>query len=567
MKYIYSLISLLISLNTIQAQIHIDLASMIPKDQAILFSFRPTQVNKKLPYSQIQAYPFVEEMLSDVANHLMPSNQLALKDILMHPIKYGVSDTMSAHISLSNWEGHRFTQLYFHNNNATLLYQNIAKAVQQTGIITMGVWSGISQVNSFILWNKAAALITTLHGMEQKYDENDFDFNVRCKTAMRPFVAQQSKLKEEETLANVEAFKEYQNTDADFSLWINCKTFLAQYNKDSLGSWLGSIAERLDYIYNGHYLAVHFYLEKGTIRIKTKLHLNKFGQEVAKAAQKQKWNKNMFKYANATELIEYTSLKLDFNSWLTQWYKLSNQTFNNNSQDKKFSQLLNVLAVFLDEKALQSTFKGDALLLTSQFKTEERLDTIYTEDEEDIYYEVFKSKKLTPIFTWLFSYYKADKLTPFLEMGQSLGILAKINDSHYEVKTSLINIPIGTHIYLNKGILLISNDQKVAQNPTKGINKELWMTKTQQQKISKSTQSSYYNIAKMAEHWISITPPKTQAFWQTIKLYFKDFSIHNLAPQDTILQQEGNITLQAPEAPAGNLILEALQSWHDATKN
>lgn len=568
MKYIYSLVFLLISLSSIEAQIHIDLASMIDKDQAILFSFRPTQLNKKIPYSQIQAYPFVEDFTHKTAEFLMPKNQGALKDILMHPIKYGVSDTMMVHLGLSSFEGNSFTQLYFQNNNATLLYRMVAKALEQTGIITMGIWSGISQVNSSILWNKGASILTTVGGMKQKYNENDLDFNERCKDKLRPFVGQQSKMKEEETLANIEAFNTYQKSDADFSIWINCKTFLEQYGNNTLAanSWLHNIAQRLDYIYNGHYLAVHFYLEKGAIRIQTQLHLNEFGQEVAQAAQKQRWNKNMFKYANATEPLEYTSLKLDFKAWANQWYKSSNQLFNQDSKDKKFSQLLSVLSVFLDEKALENTFKGDALFLTSQIQEKEQLDTVYTEDDDEAYYEVIKSKKLLPTFTWLLSYYKADKLTPFLEMGQSLGFLAKTNDTHYEVKTALFNFPIGTHFYLNKGILLITNDEKVAQNPSKGIDKQLWMSKTQQKKVSQSALSSYYNIAKMAEHAAKITAPKTQAFWNTVKLYFKDFSLYTLAPKEGILPQEGSIELQSSEAPAGNLILEALQSWYDTTK-
>ncbi|MCP4443252.1 MAG: DUF4836 family protein [Aureispira sp.] len=568
MKYIYSLVFCLIGIAHSNAQVIIDLATMIPEKRPIIITFRPSIINQKVSYSKIQAYPFVENQLDALAERLMPKNKAALKDILVHPVKYGVSDSTPVHLSMFQENGHPFTQLYFQNANATLLYRYLAKAVKKSKTVSIGSWAGVGRENTHIIWNKGASMLNVVGEIFRKDGESDKEFYDRSNEVLRPILKPQTIMPVEQSLAKITAFKTYQDTPADISLWINCKSLAQQYNEGSIAkdSWLSTIVEQLDLIYDGNYLAVHLFLEKGTIRIQTQLYLSPLGQKVAEAAQQQKLNKKMFKYIDATETLEYTTVKLDFKSWATQWYQLNNSSLNEKAGNQKFSQLLKVLGVFLDEDALNSTLKGDAMFVTTGINVIEKLDTNYIEGEQETYYEEVQSKSLSSTFTWLFSYYKSDNFTPFLGLGQSLGFLAKINDTHYELKTALMSMPEGTHIYLNKGILIITNDQKVVQNPSKGIDKSLWPSKTQQKEIGSSTYTSYYDIAKMAEYWAGITPKKTASFWKTIKIYFSDFELKTNTLEDNILPQEGNIRLQTEEAPAANILLEALQGWYDATQ-
>ncbi len=493
----------------------------IPANSTYVFSLHTSSIEKKVGKENIKNYQFVEEGTRMIGSMIMSPQSELIREATLNPEQYGVvlKDINYAFAKMSSSTNVSFSivfELSDMEKFKTLVDAYLGEG-SSTRAFNLDGYNTLTKNDFMIAWQKDHAIVNMMNVTPDFYDDdyNESTYQEQLEMAQEALIKTISNLPKSESMAEHKAFLEWDASVNDMGMWINYGEMMQMSFRQlesmpfGYNPYLNELIPLLSTLYNEMTIGADVSFEKGQIKAYNRFFTTPEMMDFSRQVVDKKINKRLFSYIDGENVVAYMTATYSPENLYNGIKDLAIQQANNATPDDLggdvLKDLIGIVEIFMDEKAIFNLLKGDILLAFNGVETMEveEVDYIYNE-ETDIYEERKETvKRELPVFTFAFSYGNKEDMMKFIRIAERLGGIKALDANTYEMKEAY-----GPSIYikLDKGVLAISNDkERFVQNK-----KYAKLPKAHQKQIKNHAQTVFLDIDKAIDVATKIdgTPPE-----------------------------------------------------------
>lgn len=337
-----------------------------------------------------------------------------------------------------------------------------------------------------------------------------------------------------------ENFRDALATPSDLHMWLNYSWFRNLYNTGLAGNsgLLDPNAQRanevllpmMEMFYSDTYLASYANFEDGAMTLKSKMYFNDDFAAFLEKTFDAKFNKRMLRYVKDDgQLFGYFFVNLNADNAVEEGKKLLYKVLDKMPHYGMVAKdLVGILGIVVDEKALGKLLKGDVLLYASGVQTMPVIQKTFDFDEDfNMTTKDTTVLKKLPTMSLLMSYGNKTNLMKFIELGLHSGGLQQ-EGMHY----SFILPGAGMKFYLalKDGLLIVTNDHNlVLRNLSAGYARSQRLGKAHRRALRRNSSVFYWDIShtlrEVAHSETLANMPVTQATLERLASEFRSMDL------------------------------------------
>ncbi|MEM1321180.1 MAG: DUF4836 family protein [Bacteroidota bacterium] len=530
---------MLIGLSSSQAQ---SALNHIPADVTAVMSLHPDAIDKKLSLDKIKQMEFYESMLQQMSKSMSPGSREEVYDILKNPGSYGMDMRSGSYVFFKMDGSNMYMNYLFRISDRTKFlqifnqYLNPGQALQTTKV---GNYEMVMPGNDMAMaWGDNALLVAYMMEMpgSDPYDfEEDYDMEEdeeeeepevdeytrkmeEKKQHVQNWVSKVMNLPASSSLAAHPQHAVLTKGSNDMIMWMNYQEVMSLYMDSMDGQladvgmdnpYLGMVFGQLGNLYQDNFLAVKFNFDKGAFRIDTDMAMNAKMAEMSKAMTTKRVNKKFVRYVDQDNLLGYYAFAFDIESLVNSYRGMVLDAVKDMPMVGDMAvDVLDIVGIAIDEKALYNLFTGDMLLAVTGLREFETMITTYEYDDEFNAKEVQKpSKETLPEFTLMMSYGNQQDLMKFIRLGLHTSVIEQ-EGSHFKI--TVPGTPMDIYMAMEDGIFFVSNNTDLIRNRLKsGYSKKERLSKRHCKMFKKHPMVFYWDIP-MTMQMVAELKPDTQ---------------------------------------------------------
>jgi hypothetical protein len=291
------------------------------------------------------------------------------------------------------------------------------------------------------------------------------------------------------------------NSGDDISMWVdygklmNNPSFLREFGLAGSSGYL-VVSQGLIELFDDAYLSMGVSFEKGEAVLRTDMYMQPELLQFYRNVNEAKFNKRLARYVKDEDLLGYAFFNFNSRNF---WEGLQELILPEIEKTPFVGELvrpgLDVLGILIDQDAIYNLFKGDALVAFHGLQAYEAEEYFYDYDEDFNFSErVERVTKYYPEFVYLMSYGNEDDVRKLLRLGEAATVLRKDGNYVYRVEAGNF-IPFDLFFRLDKGVLILSNNEKLAHTRRgKGFKCKERLSKKHRRLMAENAVVSHWDI-------------------------------------------------------------------------
>ena len=216
-----------------------------------------------------------------------------------------------------------------------------------------------------------------------------------------------------------------------------------------------------------------------------------------------KFDKNFFKYVSADNDAFFT-YRINLRAAYEQAYDVIVPILEREADKTKDVALslfiVEVMDEFLNKDAIFDTYKGGMFATYNGIKKVKTKKVVFNYDEDTFEYteETVEAEEDMPIFTVGFSTDRSDIAQKLLNRVCKVARSWTKNENYIEIENGMLNAaPL--YLIVNDGVFVITNDENLAKNNSKGYGANTISTTIQKKAMKSGVAYSYVDLGKAME--------------------------------------------------------------------
>lgn len=319
--------------------------------------------------------------------------------------------------------------------------------------------------NSMLInWNKNR-LVMSFTTSDQSFFEEYDEYQERVRKMLFQHANDLGKVTKETSLAQDTDMQNYVKNDADFSVWMDYGNFMNLSMADMPAQAMETFESLMD-IFGDMKIGANGYFNNGEAKISTTTFSGEKMGEIMRKSYTTSINKNFFKYINNTNLMGLYSMSMNFEAFMRDYGNVIYDALDNTKEGKLVNNMIDIVDIFIDEDEIYQLFKGDMLVALTDIRIVEQKSYKYEYNEKtDDWEEVPTTRKeMMPIVSMMLSHGNKANIMKFIELGANAGVLSKRAEGVWGIGGSKEEIGTEVFVMVKDDMILISNDEDLANN-------------------------------------------------------------------------------------------------------
>lgn len=377
-----------------------------------------------------------------------------------------------------------FMQELFADKASEFLQIGNAKNVMHNGIL--------------INWNKQRLVICQSSATSSFYEEDEV-FEARREALLKKQAnALGNEYTKAESVMSDPQFVEHLQKKADISVWVNYDALLDEAAFNEVPREGRATVEALVKKFSGYKLGGHIRVEQNEIVIDYQSYYSETTGNIMRSANSKTGNKKLLKYVDSENLIGMYSMSFDIENYVTTFNEEIYSVLNTTKEGKLVVDMINIIDIFVDEEEIYSLWNGDMIVAVTGVDIIEKEYTRSSYDDETGEYlgRVQDTMKTPmPIGLMGIAFDGDENIKKFIKLGVDAGVISKRADGVYAVGGSMDELGREIFIIMNKGVLLFTNDETLADQ-RKGVARKKRIQKEDCKKATSNMVYAFLDVKK-----------------------------------------------------------------------
>ncbi len=377
-----------------------------------------------------------------------------------------------------------FMQELFADKAGEFLQIGNAKNVMHNGIL--------------INWNKKRLVICQSSATSSFYEEDEV-FEARREAILKKQAnALGNEYTKAESVMSDPQFVEHLQKKADISVWVNYDALMDEAVFNEVPREGRATVEALVKKFSGYKLGGHIRVEQDEIVIDYESYYSETTAKIMRSANSKTGNKKLLKYVDSENLIGMYSMSFDVENYTTTFNEEIYSVLNTTKEGKLVVDMINIIDIFVDEEEIYSLWNGDMIVaVTGVDIIEKEYKRSSYDDETGEYLGRIKDTMKTPMPIGLMgiAFDGDENIKKFIKLGVDAGVISKRADGVYAVGGSMDELGREIFIIMNKGVLLFTNDETLADQ-RKGVARKKRIQKEDCKKATSSMVYAFLDVKK-----------------------------------------------------------------------
>lgn len=483
--------------------------SYLPADATFVVHVNPENLNEKVNLKGFQQLEVFNSLLDQIPMMVPPEQGEKMQDLLTNPGNYGINAMKSFYVVGSMKEEGNFFGLLFELSDVAAFRSVIDELLVQTmedGNIEQK--SGLNQVkmafDRILSWNNNMAFLGSgsLNAPTNWWEEGEMDQELRDQqltTAIEEYSNNILNKGFSKSMANNPRFKEVEAAGQDIHFWMDYNALLSNNPAMAAGmadmGQMAAMYEMMAGMYKDTELSVGLNFDAGKLVMNSRMFADEKMMDWLGDAYKHKFNKDLLKYINGSNILGYMAIGLDMEE---TFEGMADVLFPYLEQDpsygKMFTAIMGALDVVIDQESLYELLEGDMVLAVTGIQEHEKLITTYEYDENfnATPIERVEIEKI-PELSFLAPFGNRKNIEKLLNLAVQMNGLTK-EGNYYTIASEELGMQF--FLALNEDdILIVSNDSElVGKKLNSGFEKNNQLPKDQAKMLQKNTQTIYWSV-------------------------------------------------------------------------
>ena len=489
----------------------------LPADASLVVHVNPKNLNEKVNLKEFQQLEVFNKMMDEMSMGMPPEVSTEIEKLITDPTSFGIAPMESFYAVLSMKEESTFMGLLLQLSDQNTFTGNLQKYLggeesddlfEDKGSYQKFNWAD----DRIILWNDNMAFLCTGELQEPEnwweVEEQDYDLLYQqLNMAISEFGENVINKKFAKNMAGNSRFTKAGEGGNDIHLWMNYEDILGNNSAlmegmgtSSLGAMAGFYKE-LASLYKGTFVSMRMNFNEGEMKMETNLYAEEEMMDLYKGFYKHKFEKDLLKYIDASNLLGYYSFSLNIEN---TFEGMADMMFPILEQDPSygpmFTAAMGALDVIIDQESLYELFGGDFVFAVTGIQEYEKVITTYEYDENFDATEIQKTEiERLPKFTVLAPFGNRENLMKLMNLAVKTNVLNQTGNYFSVADTE----DLGMNIYLapnDDDILILSNDDELmGTRLNTGFGTDKRLASDQQKWLKKNSQTMFWDVPLTVE--------------------------------------------------------------------
>lgn len=511
-----------------------DLQNHVPALSSVVFVVNTQSIHEKCDVAGLQAYEFFTELKENSEEYLGGARvEEALVPMLVANAKdFGLSTVDNSYAFTRKRDSINYTAYIARITNEEALNGLVKTMILREGEINHGIGEGFEFAfndRSIIAWNSRMVAFLDYYIPYSSMWYNDYEVVEELneeyyESYEERYEAEEKKKKErkmenilraleelynpnpDHTISGNEHFQKATKGDFDLCLFMDGLSGMTS-NMSAMSLLLGSRGDmdKMLSMFADNYSYFHLNINEHDLQAKTFYHVGDRFRSQMTDANKGKFNKDLFKYIDGSNLVGYFGVAIEPEPSYEMFMDVYSGIMSAVPEyGEAFAAGLDIFSILLDEDEVFDMIKGDAFFAVTDIKEFDVSYTTYEYDEEFNEQEVTKTKKeMLPEYVFVSSIGNPNLRDKIVKIYEKSEMLIPTGEGYYRYESFLsrYNSIMGTaeeeaatYIAIENDVLIVTNNKDlVTQYRVSGLPKDRQLSKDRMKHIKKNNYAGYWS--------------------------------------------------------------------------
>ncbi|MBT4774482.1 MAG: hypothetical protein HON99_02070 [Crocinitomicaceae bacterium] len=571
-----------------------DLSNHVPTLSKSVFVIDAASIHEKCQKANLETFEFFKELKENTDKYLTGSgvDNALVPMLVANSHDFGISTSDFSYLFTRDRDSINYTAFIFKISNEEKVNNLIKTMVLDEEGIELGIGEGFEFAYNdkmIIGWNSRMVAFfdyripynygtweaveeTTTEDYYENYEDRyeALEKEEKEKKASSILVALEEIFNPnpKHTISENAHFKEVVNKSADIIFFVDGFGNMNVMN-DVFGT-RGTVDGMLS-IFADNYFYCHINMNDNDITAAYTYHVSDVFKDMMMAANKGKFNKNLFKYIDGQNLIGYLGMAVDSEAYYEMVMDMYSKVMSSMPRyGEVVSSGMDIYNILLDEDEVFDFIKGDALFAVTNIKQFDVTYTSYEYDDDFNEHEITKTKQeLLPEYVFLASIGNEKlrgKIIELLEKSELLIqkegyylVLDPYNSYRKDKENGMLH-----YVAIENDVLIVTNDvELVSTYRESGLPKNRLMSKERRSHLKKNNYVGYWDSGNTFSKMTDEMKGMGQDFFSIMEeanAVIENATINGLSSEGNLFSADLKLKMKGEEKLAITHLLELAES-------